>query len=157
MTQRELPGPEHLAKLVSGVTQTMFGMSFALASEARPSPWSDEPAWRTVVLDIAGARHLTVAVAADDPAGRVLGGQMFSCTPEAVDSEMVRDSLAELVNIVAGQIKASIGLDAALGLPRHVERAVDEVGARSGWRAAHLTHAGQSATVWVAVTEAATA
>jgi hypothetical protein len=45
---------------------------------------------------------------------------LFDCPPEALDSGMIDDSLCELLNMAAGQIKGALALDQALGLPKIV-------------------------------------
>lgn len=155
MTDPKLPAPEALAAMVSSVTETMFGMSFALQPDAAPTPWKDEPSWRTVLLPTIGARPVTVAVAADEPGARVLGSRMFGCEPTAVDRSMADDSLSELANIIAGQVKTSMGLDQHLGLPEILthEARTARLGDRV-WRAATLQSGAERAQVWVAVTPA---
>ena len=147
----DIPGPDKLADLVSGVTETMFGMSFALAPPREHAPWKTEPPWRTVLLPIRGKRHITVAIAADEAGGRVLGSRMFSCDATTVDDSMIDDSLRELANIVAGQVKSVMGLDQALGLPSvgHTDHRLDV----SDWRAATLQSPAERIVVWVAVSE----
>jgi len=147
----ELPNAESLAGMVSGVTRTMFGITFSLDGEAA-EPWQEQPTWRTVVLSINGRRPLTVAIASDKPGGEALGGVMFACAPDKVDATMIDDSLSELVNIIAGQVKSAMGLDAQLGLPSIVEKP-DDVHAPS-WRSATLRRDGGDAVrVWVAIRE----
>ncbi len=148
---RDIPTPETLARLVSNVTTTMFGMSFQLTPGTTPRlPWDNAPAWRTMVLAIDGARPIVVAIASDEPSGKVLGGAMFSCPPAEVDAQMVDDSLSELLNIIAGQVKLSMGLDQALGLPRlHGGSPLNS----AQWRTASLQSNATSVKVWVAITE----
>jgi hypothetical protein len=149
----DLPNAKRLADLVSGVTHTMFGISFSLDG-AEADPFEEEPAWRTVALQIAGRRHLTVAIASDRSGGAALGGVMFSCPAADVDASMVDDSLSELVNIVAGQVKSSMGLDEPLGLPSVMETPQD-VHAEA-WRSATLRRdGGEAVRVWVAIREKA--
>ena len=149
-----VPGPEKLASLVSGVTQTMFGMSFRLAASRDVAPWRDDPPWTTVLLPIPGKQPVTIAIAADEAGGRVLGGQMFSCGPESLDPGMVDDSLRELANIVAGQVKSAMGLDQALGLPKLVRADGKGEGlSTQPWRTATLESGSTKIVVWVAVVE----
>ncbi|MCC6751790.1 MAG: chemotaxis protein CheX [Deltaproteobacteria bacterium] len=153
----DLPNAATLATLVTNVTKTMFGMSFSLAEEnsGGVSPLQALPPWRTVVLLIRGGRPITVAIASDERGGKTLGGAMFSCAPDDVDTEMVDDSLRELVNIVAGQVKSAMGLDQTLGLPKvlELEEATEPAGALT-WRGATLRNQEKEVKVWVAITEA---
>ena len=150
-----LPSPATLAALVTRVTETMIGMSLSVASD-RPAlvPWEEIPKWRTVLLPIPGKRHVTVAVAADEATGKVIGGRMFSVAPGEVDESMLVDTLCELANIIAGQVKSAMALDQALGLPQVLPVGSGVDGA---WRSAVLSPGqgggGQEQLFWVAITE----
>ena len=146
-----LPGPETLANIVTRVTETMFGMSFALA-ELPMDQRCSRPVWRTVVLPIPGPRPLSVAIASDEASGHTLGSAMFACAIEVVDRVMVEDSLCELVNIVAGQVKSVMGVDDALGLPRVLTTADASIDPAS-WRGATMRSSCCEVLVWVAVSE----
>ena len=145
-----LPSPETLAALVSSVTETMFGLSFSMEKSGPNVP---KDRWRAAVLPIPGKRPLTVAIASDQSSCATLGSAMFQCSPDAVDSSMMNDSLAELVNIVAGQIKSSLALDQALGLPKVIEPNEANWTPPEAWRSATVTRGDTRTVVWVAVTE----
>jgi len=144
---KELPSAEMLAAMVSRVTETMFGMSFAI--DALPADAPPDAGLGTVVLPIAGPRPVSVALACDGFSGRALAGAMFGCAPADIDAAMIKDSLSELVNIIAGQAKSAMGLDQALGLPRLVARAEQ----RPIWRGATLKDGAREVLVWVAIAE----
>ena len=146
----ELPKLEFLAELVSKVTQTMFGMSFQL-SGTQELPWKLEPPWRTALLPIPGKQPLTVAIAADQSSASTLGGAMFSCGQADVDASMIDDSLCELANIVAGQVKRSMKLDQNLGLPKVIS--VTHEMDKQPWRGATLNSGGRAVNVWVAISD----
>jgi hypothetical protein len=148
----DLPQPDTLARLVSNVTETMFGMKFSLADAVDQHPWSPPSPWHTVVLPILGGRPLLVAMASDVIGGRALGSAMFACPVEKVDKQMIDDSLSELVNIVAGQIKSVLGLDQALGLPK-VIGAQPPSNDLASWRGARMQNDTTDVRVWVAITE----
>jgi CheY-specific phosphatase CheX len=111
-----LPSAEKMASLVSGVTQTMLGLTFM------PDPKGSKPqlAWRCAMLPIPGDVPLTVGLSSDESGCLKLGAAMFGCAPTAVDTSMMNDSLCELVNMTAGLLKAHLALNQALGLPRIV-------------------------------------
>lgn len=146
-----LPSPEVLAGIVSGITETMFGMSFVLADGAS-SDAPKIPTWRTVVLPIPGRRPLSVAIASDEASGQTLGSAMFSCPVSEVDREMAEDSLRELVNIVAGQVKSAMGVDDALGLPKMLATGEGAINSDK-WRGATMRSGTREVMVWVAVSE----
>ena len=112
-----LPSPEKMADVVSGVTQTMLGVSFVPDTEA--SPWA-HLVWRAAVLPLPGSRPLTVGLSSDRPGCKTLGAKMFQVSEEEVSDEMLSDALCELVNMTAGLLKSHLKLEQALGLPRVV-------------------------------------
>ncbi len=107
-----LPSPEIMAALISGVTRTMMGMTFDLVRDA------PRELFRAAVLPIPGARPLSLVIASDRRSCQILGAAMFGCDSQAVDDSMMEDTLTELANITAGHLKRAMSLDQALGLPR---------------------------------------
>lgn len=103
-----------MASLVSGVTQTMLGLTFTPDESAALC----DLAWRTAVLPIAGERPLTVGLSSNETGCSRLSAAMFACNPSDVDQNMMNDSLCELVNMTAGLLKSALSLDQALGLPK---------------------------------------
>lgn len=110
----KLPDPEKLAALVSNVTQTMCGISFGIAQPGDAAVLC----WRMALLKLAGSRPLRVALYSDERGCIALGSALFDCPPESLDSGMIDDSLCELLNMAAGQLKGALALDQALGLPK---------------------------------------
>jgi hypothetical protein len=145
------PDPKALATLVSNVTQTMMGMSFAAkdfsdASEKRRF----DASWRTAMLPIPGQRPVTIALSSDQKSSAALCAAMFSVGENAIDESMMDDALSELVNMTAGQIKGALGLDQALGLPKIVK---DPELTRIGevpWRCVALQAGRVELVVWLA-------
>jgi hypothetical protein len=107
-----------MAALVTGVTQTMLGVTFA--PDASGSSL-ESLVWRTAVLPIPGKTPLTVGLSSDQAGCAQLSAAMFGCEKGAVDQSMMDDSLRELVNMTAGLVKSTMALDQALGLPRIVD------------------------------------
>jgi hypothetical protein len=103
-----------MASLVSGVTQTMLGLTFTPDGATGPR----ELAWRTALLPIAGRRPLTVGLSSDRAGCSRLSAAMFACPAGDVDEPMMNDALCELVNMTAGLLKSAMSLDQALGLPK---------------------------------------
>jgi hypothetical protein len=110
-----LPPPDKMAAVVSGVTQTMLGLSFQPTTG--DTPWS-HLVWRAAILPIPGAFPLTVGLSSDKPGCEVLGAKMFQVPVQEVSDEMLSDSLCELVNMTAGLLKSHLKLEQALGLPK---------------------------------------
>jgi hypothetical protein len=109
-----LPPPDKMASLVSGVTQTMLGLTF-IPDDAKAHR---DLSWRTAVLPIAGERPLTVGLSSDQDGCSQLSAAMFACPRTDVDQTMMNDALCELVNMTAGLLKSVMSLNQALGLPK---------------------------------------
>jgi hypothetical protein len=110
---KPLPDAQTLATMVSNVTNTMLGISFAPV-DAPPNVSGE---WRTALLPIPGARPVVVGLASEAQSANRLSAAMFACPGEEVDQAMRDDSLRELANMTAGLVKNALGLDALLGLP----------------------------------------
>jgi hypothetical protein len=124
---------EQFARIVTNVTQPMLGMKFAVAPSREITT---ALCWRVAFLEI-GDRSMTVALSSDQRGCTALGAALFACAAEAVDSSIMNDSLAELVNMTAGQIKGAMMLDHALGLPR-VQEGSERLNGTPGWRTVRL-------------------
>jgi Chemotaxis phosphatase CheX len=90
----------------------MFGRTFSLTDRLLPE------LWRTAMLSIPGARPMTVAMSSDRAGCATLAAAMLKCDEDDLDLAMIDDFMRELVNMTAGQIKAEMSLDQALGVPR---------------------------------------
>ena len=101
--------------MVNAVTTTMMNVRFVLAPATR-----DITPFRRAVLPIPGIIPVAVVVTGDMASCQLLGARLFSMTPADVDVSMMEDTLRELANITAGQVKRAMSIDAALGLPRIV-------------------------------------
>ena len=106
-----------MASVVSGVTETMLGLTFRATTGGQP--WN-ELVWRAAVLPIPGARPITVGLSSDETGCTALAAKMFQLEPGDVADDMLSDALCELVNMTAGLLKSSLKLEQALGLPRVV-------------------------------------
>jgi hypothetical protein len=111
------PPQDRLAELVTGVTETMFGISFRPVSYEDAGPWR----WRTAILPIPGKFPMTIGLSSDEPGCAALGSAMFACDRQKLDAVMMNDALCELVNMTAGVLKTAMDLDQTLGLPKILE------------------------------------
>lgn len=102
--------------MVNSVTTTMMNVKFGLVAQPRLI----EPFRRAVLPINAPAKQLAVVVSGDEPSCKLLGARLFSMAPKDVDVAMMEDTLRELANITAGQVKRAMAIDCALGLPRIV-------------------------------------
>jgi len=118
----KLLAAHELARLVSNVTETMFGFTVEpCGEETTLAPANSSPTEVAKQLSLEGANDYSFALSTDIAGGNSLGSVMFAIEPSEVDDETRIDSLSELVNITAGQIKNALGVDAALGLPAEVD------------------------------------
>lgn len=130
MSEKRL-SDDAVAKLVTQVTSTMMGLSFAVSGE-KGSVATER---RTATISLKGGRQLTIALSANDISCARMGSAMFSVEPAQVDGSMKNDSLGELLNMISGQIQRAMSIDSALGLP-----AVHEAGlaGTEHWRTVRL-------------------
>jgi CheY-specific phosphatase CheX len=106
---------DRIATATSRVTHTMIGRTFRLTRRQLPE------LWRTAMLSIPGERPMTIAMSSDREGCVTLAAAMLKCEEGDLDIAMVDDFMRELVNMTAGQIKAELSLDQALGLPRVID------------------------------------
>lgn len=110
-----LPPAEALAAIVSGVTETMLGLTFK--PDLGGASWA-HLVWRGAVMGLPGTFAVTVGLSSDRSGCETLGSRMFQVPVEELSDEMVSDCLCELVNMTAGLLKSQLDLEQALGLPR---------------------------------------
>lgn len=110
-----LPDAATLAELVSNVTSVALGTTFVPASdEAR----GESICGRMVILPIPGPRDINLVVSFDNAGARALGAALRRVDPRELTQSMIDDSVAELLNMVAGQVQIAFEIDQPLGLPR---------------------------------------
>jgi CheY-specific phosphatase CheX len=119
--------------MVNSVTTTMMDVKFALSGQS-----GQRVAYRRAVLPIPGMIPVSVVLACDQASCKLLGAKLFCVTPEEVDVAMIEDTLRELANITAGQVKRAMSLDQALGLPRILEGSESWSSAIEGTQLVHL-------------------
>ena len=113
-----LPKADRLAALVSNVTETMLGLSFAPSTEAAAHPGLT---WRTAIMLVDGPRPVSVGLSSDEAGCAKLAAAMFGCGTDGVDVGMINDALRELVNMTAGLLKREMALDQALSVPSIID------------------------------------
>lgn len=145
--------PAALAQMVSTVTETMCGISFEPVERRGTLP----ECWRMVLLPITGARRLEVALYSDQKSCRSLGSSLLSIPGEQLDLSMIDDSLRELLNMAAGQIKAAIAPDHMLGLPKVVREDELKAEQRTAMHDGVLLRAVGAVQLFLWIHEAATA
>jgi hypothetical protein len=118
MAMTALPDVQTLAKLISNVTQMMCGFSFTPFQESNRVR---ELCWRMAIIAIPGVRFLNIAISSDQGGCAALGAAILGCSAESLDDSMIDDSLCEILNMAAGQIKRTVVPDQELGLPKIVK------------------------------------
>jgi CheY-specific phosphatase CheX len=146
----ELPDAELLAALVSNVTETMCGISFS--PEGTPLD-EGAHAWRVASLPISGDRPLRVVLSSDQKSCEGLGSALLHYPAAELDPEMIDDSLCELLNMAAGQIKRALSIDQALGLPKIVPGAAGQALFQAAKRAGILLRSRGPLDLLIWVTE----
>ena len=101
----------NLVRLVSDVTAAICGIRFKQGSVVAGD------AWIAACLPIAGGTPITVALVSDETCSRAMAAGMLQMDPLALDRLLIEDTLREILNMVAGQVKRALKLDEALGLP----------------------------------------
>jgi CheY-specific phosphatase CheX len=108
--------PNVLAGLVSKVMATSCGINFLPFKEGVSAPVP----WRAASLPINGGIPVAVGITSDERGCLALASGLLQMPASDLDTSMVEDSLRELVNMLAGQVKRAMSLDLALGLPEIV-------------------------------------
>jgi CheY-specific phosphatase CheX len=108
-----IPDHHSLAEMFSNVTSSMLDLDCEAATDGH-----DVGIYHTTaVLPIPGDGGFTLAVSSDLQGCTSLSAAMFAVETTEVDSEMINDTLAELANMAAGQLKGMLHLQNSLGLP----------------------------------------
>jgi hypothetical protein len=147
----DLPPPETLANMVNEATQMMFGMPVVFGGDCPPT-LPDVADGHTVIVPLIGDPLYLVTAKSTAVGGLALATMMFECAPGEADASMIEDSLRELTNILAGQLKSFIAQEHQIGLPSRLEDDSTLAGS-SRWAGARLQIGVQAAEVDVAVAE----
>ena len=129
----DIPDHHGLTDLFNNVTTSMLAMDCTVANDLSADP---KEYHSTAVLPISGDGGFTLAVSSDLQGCTVLSAAMFAVDSTEVDPEMINDTMAELANMAAGQLKGRLSLSNSLGLPVNIgskEFAEKSAGATNGW------------------------
>jgi hypothetical protein len=83
-----------------------------------------------VMIPMRGEPDITVVVSSDSQGARALGSRFFGCAESELTEQMSDDAIAELLNMVAGQLSTSLGSTHVLGLPARTN--LSEIAAAGG-------------------------
>ena len=148
----ELPTPETLATVVDETTQAMYGVPAEYAGECANSLPVCANKSPTVIVPLIGSPLYIITAHAEPVAGTALASTMFHCPEADASEEMVEDSLRELCNIVAGQVKSLIANEHEIGLPSRLTDS-DTLKDVYNWCGAKLRFGQQHAEVDIAIAE----
>ncbi len=90
-----------------------------LGMEIAPAPLSPEEMTGTYTawVRIIGSQNITLILKCPESLAHKAAAAMFDCKPEAADPEQVKDSLKEIVNILAGNVKGMMTKYHFLSMP----------------------------------------
>ncbi|HET6146681.1 MAG TPA: chemotaxis protein CheX [Polyangia bacterium] len=125
----KLPDSQTLAGLVSNVTRTMCGVSFAPGDAMARG---ESICRRMAMISLRGDPNVVVVVASDARGSRALGAKFFGRKLTDITQQMADDAIAELLNMVAAQISNALGSTHQLGLPS--QTTLPEITAGGGFR-----------------------
>jgi chemotaxis protein CheX len=123
-----------LSEQVTEAAMLVWSTVIGLPLEPTGHPLADRPDVLTGTVHITGEYDGAVHVRVTSALAATVAGRMFSLPATEIDEELTRDALAELTNMVGGQIKSLVAGPSKLSLPQVVagERySVRCVGARS--------------------------
>jgi len=146
-----LPAPATLAKLASEATQMLFSVPVAFGGECPPN-LPDVADGHTVIVPLIGDPLYIVSARSNEQGGVALASIMFECPTSETDTAMIEDSLRELANILAGQVKSILCKEHQLGLPSRLDDDATLSGS-SSWAGARLKLGNGIAEVDIAVSE----
>ena len=113
----DLPDDDGLVGVFNNITSTMLMMDsdveLSVSSEAMGSRL-----YCTAVLGMPGPSPITVAVSSDEEGASSLACALFALEHHELEESMLSDTMAELSNMFAGQLKGSLNLQQSLGLPK---------------------------------------
>ena len=113
----DLPDDNGLVGIFNNITSTMLMMD----SDVDLSVTAEGMANRlycTAVLGMPGPSPITVAVSSDEEGASSLTCALFALEHHELEESMLSDTMAELSNMFAGQLKGSLNLNQSLGLPK---------------------------------------
>ena len=129
----------------------LFSIPVVFGGDCPPS-LPDVAEGHTVIVPLIGDPLYLVTAKSTATGGSALACVMFECAPDETSAAMIEDSLRELTNILAGQLKTLIAQEHQLGLPSRLEDDATLAGS-SRWAGARLQIGAQAAEVDVAVAE----
>ena len=113
-----IPDNDTLIGVFHNITSTMLGLDSQSCSAIQTTDQKKELLYCTGVLAMPGPTPITVAISSDLQGCTQLASALFAVEPTDVEMDMVSDTMAELSNMFAGQLKGFLNLSQNLGLPK---------------------------------------
>ncbi len=113
----DMPDDDGLVGVFNNITSTMLMMDsdvdYGVSDEGKGARL-----YCTAVLGMPGPTPITVAVSSDEEGASSLACALFALEHHELEESMLADTMAELSNMFAGQLKGSLNLNQSLGLPK---------------------------------------
>ena len=113
----DLPDDDGLVGIFNNITSTMLMMDSDVDYGATMESMGTR-LYCTAVLGMPGPSPITVAVSSDEEGASSLACALFALEHHELEESMLSDTMAELSNMFAGQLKGSLNLNQSLGLPK---------------------------------------
>lgn len=113
----DLPDDDGLVGIFNNITSTMLMMDSDVEFGATMESMGAR-LYCTAVLGMPGPSPITVAVSSDEEGASSLACALFALEHHELEESMLSDTMAELSNMFAGQLKGSLNLNQSLGLPK---------------------------------------
>jgi hypothetical protein len=146
-----IPTSKTLADLASSATRMLFNVPVDFGGDCPPN-LPDVADGFTVIVPLIGEPLYIVTAKANGKGGIALASIMFGVPANETESSMIEDSLRELTNILAGQVKSLIAQEHQIGLPSRLTDDATLAGA-SHWAGARLRIGSDVAEVDIAIAE----
>ncbi len=114
----EQPDAGTIIEIFDNITSTM--LSLETVQDPSVGSGDDQAAllYCTAASSVPGPDSITVAVSSNLHGARALASALFAVGLPDVDASMLTDTMAELANMLAGQLKGVLSLQQDLGLPK---------------------------------------
>ena len=105
---------DHLSTVTMDVCKTMLGLHLDTAAATSSTEVSDA---FYATVDITGDTHMKIGIGACKNAADALTCAMFNREPSSSPEEDIADAIAEVANMIGGNIKGILGGDCKLSIP----------------------------------------
>lgn len=131
----------------------MFEQVFVYNSEDTAPPSTlDEKKLLAQTLSMSEHSELEFLMIFSPSCGASFAGRVLECDSSNIDESTARDAMGELLNIVAGQVKSSLGSSHAIGLPIAYRIRPEKWNEEQvGWSGRYISSSDRRVNIWLAV------